>query len=232
MPIDLSHDTVTDYALYAFADVQTQVSAHAQRYHDAAMRAGLTEKQYRELATEIDASKGQWGPLPRHVDNMVFRRGGKLYAIRNFTTPAGEWGWRMDLPGKSVWIAQRCGNFSVVSRPVAIAHHAVHIPARHSHYVAPARIVNAPPVVSPLFVSPSAPPAVALVPPAPVHVTAPAAAAVSHGNLWALVLPFVGGVLSSVGGGGGQPLVVPPCSMGSNDMGVCHAGSSYGYYPQ
>ncbi len=222
--------TSADEVLYA-------TRSHSELYADAAHDLGLSPKQYGEFRSRLMDGKVVYVRLPHHLDGMAGQHHGHAYALKNVNVTQASMGWKVALTdGTTIYVPQICGNLSVLrGKPVHIAH--VRRPAPHVvavHRAAPPqRLVaashEAPPAV-PTQVTLEAPPAAPVAAPAEIVAAAPVApltavtAPVSRRAPF-FVAPLIG-FLFGVGGGGGSntPNAPPPCSAGSNLLGVCQAG--------
>jgi hypothetical protein len=182
-------------------------------YKRAARDIGLTPAEYRDFREALLDGRVVYVRLPRHIDAMAGLRR-HIYVLRNVVVPAGEMGWKVALAdGVQVYIPHSCGNLSVVHE----RHVALHKKATPFHNVV---YTYPPPLPIPASVPPPEPVTFAPPPAPPVAASVP-----SHVN----GLPFLGllfpALASLPGGGGNHPVAsapeVPPCSAGSNTMGVC-----------
>jgi hypothetical protein len=209
MIANLSTDHLAPNALARVADVQAAIIARPYVYQVAARKIGLTDAEYAALRQSVEFGEADYLPMPTHVDAMAGRhRDGRVYVLRNVGVPGGEWGWRIDLPGKTVWVPRECGNLSVVVAPrrAAVAPRA---PRRKPAYA---------------IIYPIAPPPVPIVTvaatpvpePSPVAISVPITSAPA-GFGWRDLLPLVPALLWHPS----TPPEALPCSEGSNAMGVC-----------
>jgi hypothetical protein len=139
----------------------------------------------------------------------------QVYAVKNVHLRGDERGWEVGLSnGTQVYVPTTCGNLAMLHKP------------------APFRAIGAYQVKAPLAViPPAAPPPVtevSLVPPAPIE-AAPMSVPVTHSAAWAWGFVPLAAVLAWPHGGGGGETPIPPCSAGSNSMGVCHLGPTADY---
>jgi hypothetical protein len=150
--------------------------------------------------------------LPKHLDAMAGVHHSRVYAVQNVHLRGDERGWEVGLAdGTQVFVPSTCGNLAMLHKPApfhAIAAYQVSKPA-------------------PVFPQTAQPPVteVSFAPPAPIE-AAPLSVPASGGHfspLWGFI-PLVGFAAWPHGGGGETP--IPPCSAGSNSMGVCHQGAT------
>jgi hypothetical protein len=236
VPVNLYVDRMSPVQPVRVADVYSVTHDRSSAYTEAAGKIGLTTREYAEFRQALTEGGAMYVMLPRHIDAMagVHRRSGQVYALRNVVVPSGTMGWQVNLAdGTTVLIPRVCGNLSM-NHSRAIAHRPAAVVAQRKQpkavravsYVAPkpkpAEVAVATPVTF------EAPVAVA-----PVSAPVAAVAAVGHASAF----PFLGllapiaASLSGGGGGGGShsptftpaapPPAAPPCSLGSNTMGVC-----------
>lgn len=145
--------------------LQTNVSVNDRIFASAASKIGLTPREYAMFATRVQSRQLAYVTIPRHLDAMAWSSGGRVYAVHDVVIPAGTHGWEVDLVERhslvAVFVPQRCGNLSVVRRPLPALARAGTAPA---HATAPAHVTA---------------PAVRVAaeqtgPPAPTTITAPA----------------------------------------------------------
>jgi hypothetical protein len=215
MIVNLYVDRMMTTPPQSMYDVYNATKAHAGVYKDAAARIGLTPAEYKEFRKNLLDGKAVYIRLPRHLDSIAGVHHGRAYALSNVHLSGEERGWEVGLAnGTQVFVPSTCGNLAMLHKPAPF------------HAVA-AYQVNKP---VPVFPQPAPPPVteVSFAPPAPID-AAPMSVPVSHPVAW-WPIPLVGGLaagLSHIGSGGGTP--IPPCSAGSNSMGVCHAGLGADY---
>lgn len=197
-------------------EVWNATRVHAKLFNDAAQRIGLSASDYAEFRGALLDGKAVYVKLPRRVDSMSGARRGSVYAVRNAVMTTSVLGWRVNLrDGVAVYVPQICGNLSML-RPAAVAKAPIVKPHAHFHpaialvpkeqpvsLVAPEREV---PVVLP-----EAPATVAQVVPAVAHG--------GHGFLF-FIPGLIGGAVASIHNGSTPPKP-PPCTNGSNSLGVC-----------
>jgi hypothetical protein len=232
VPVNLYVDRMSPVQPVRVADVYSVTHDRASAYSEAAAKIGLTSREYAEFRQSLTDGGAIYVVLPRHIDAMagIHRRTGQVYALRNVVVPSGTMGWQVNLAdGTTVLIPRVCGNLSmnrgraIAHRPRVVAQRVQPKAVRGVAYVAPKPAVVA--AVTPVTFEA---PAVA----APVSAPIAAVAAVaSHAS----ALPFFGllaPIAASLGGGGGShgggtsftpvaPPIAPPCSAGSNVMGIC-----------
>ena len=190
-------------------EVWNATRVHARLFQDAAVRIGLTTKEYSSFRDALLEGRAIYVKLPRHLDAMAGSHHGHAYAVKHVVLTSDVMGWEVALNnGTFVYIPQVCGNLSVLHRPV-VAHRRAphHIAAKpRKIYTAAVKVVPTPAPETQVSLAPPVPPPV-------VTAVAPAA----HTPWWLLVLPFI----PFVGGGShGQP---PPCTGGSNAQNVCQS---------
>jgi hypothetical protein len=233
VPVNLYVDRMSPVQPVRVADVYSVTHDRASAYTEAAGKIGLTTREYAEFRQALTDGGAIYVVLPRHIDAMagVHRRSGHVYALRNVVVPSGTMGWQVNLAdGTTVLIPQVCGNLSM-NRSRAIAHRPAAVVAQNKQpkavravtYAAPKPDGQAPAVVAAATpVTFEAPAAVA-----PVSAPVAAVAVAGHG---AGALPFLGllaPIAASISGGGGGghsstfTPAAPPCSLGSNVLGVC-----------
>lgn len=200
-------------------EVWNATRVHAKLYNDAAKRIGLSAKEYDEFRGALLDGKAVYVKLPRRVDEMAGARRGHVYAIRNAVMTSSVMGWRVSLAdGAIVYVPQICGNLSLLRPAVVAKLPAKHVPKHATFHPAIAHVPKeqvvtfAPPageVPVQVPVVPQAAPAVAVAVPAAGH----------GGSAFFFLIPaLIGGV---IGGSHSSPTKAPPCSNGSNSLGIC-----------
>lgn len=208
------------------AELRERVAKNEGMVSKAAAKIGLTPAQYAQFEAAIANSQVAWVRVPRHLDAMTWQSGGKVYALHDVIIPAGTNGWEVDLhePGKTLalYMPAKCGNLSLLAKPVrVIAHHVVptHVAAlKVAPPVAPPVVAAAPAPVPPPAAVPNDTP-----PPPPAEVSQaefpPAAAAPAGHGLF--LAPLLFGLAALSGGGGNSSpsapppaAAPPPCSCG------------------
>jgi hypothetical protein len=232
IPVNLYVDRMSPVEPVRVADVYAVTHDRASAYSEAAAKIGLTTREYVEFRQALTEGGAIYVRLPRHIDAMagVHRRNGQVYALRNVVVPSGTMGWEVNLAdGTTVIVPQICGNLSmnrsrgIAARPPVVAMRKQPKAVRAVTYVAPKPVaVVSTPVTfdAPQVVAPVGEPIAA----API-----AAAPIAAGAAHASGLPFLGLlapiVASFAGTHSSTPNTsapeAPPCSLGSNTMGVC-----------
>jgi hypothetical protein len=244
-PVNLYVDRLMTNSPNTAEEVWNATQEHSKIYSEAARKVGLSGPQYQEFQQALLDGKAVYVRLPAQVDTMAGLHHGHPYALKSVSVPSKTLGWKVALAdGTTVYIPQVCGNLSLVRRP-AVAQTAKK-PAKVAaapHQTVPHTIVTQastytpsetavtfqPPMQAstttavysaPVYAAPVAP----AYAPAPVYGPAAVAApAPSGGGSWlpflVPVIAFVGGSVNSVSSP--PTTVVPPCSQGSNALGVC-----------
>lgn len=185
------------------SQLQADVQRQRQLFEAAGDKLGLTTDEYARFEQRIALKQLTYVTLPHHLDAMSWSSGGKVYVLRDVVIPAGTKGWEIDLREDTgivaLFIPARCGNLSIVRKPLpAIAR----------------TIVPWQPIVEADATTPPAPPAssttqtqAVAVPPTPAATPAPyeSAAASSgpahHVRWWPLLLIPVAAFFFHGGGG-------------------------------
>jgi hypothetical protein len=221
-PVNLYVDRFMQNSPNSAEEVWNATQEHSKIYTDGAQKVGLTGSEYGEFQQALLDGKAVYVRLPAHVDAMAGLHRGHPYAIKSVAVPQNTLGWKVALnDGTLVYIPQICGNLTVVhGRAVA---RAPKKPQQVAHV--PRAVVTQGSAVEPTPVTFQPPTEVAsttgYVPTDTVAepvFTAPAVAEGTHGSFLPFLLPiaaFVGSVSST------PSTVVPPCSQGSNLLGVC-----------
>jgi hypothetical protein len=215
MIINLYVDRMMTTPAESMYDVYDATRSHARVYKEAASRIGLTPAEYNEFRKNLVEGKAVYIRLPQHLDSMAGMHHGRVYAVPNVHLRGNERGWEVGLSnGTQVFVPATCGNLAMLHKPApfhAIAAYQVNKPA-------------------PVFPQPAPPPVteVSFAPPVPIN-AAPMNVPSTQAFPW-WPFPLVGGMIAGFSHlGGNTPPVIPPCSAGSNAVGVCHAGSTADY---
>jgi len=198
-------------------EVWNATHEHSRLYQTAATQLGMTPGEYHEFQKSLLDGSAVYVRLPNRVDAMAGSHHGSAYVVRNVLMPSRVMGWKVALrDGTEVYVPKICGNLSVVH-----PRHIAAVPTSKSRpyvYTAAAAVEPLPAPAPPENVVTFVPPPVAAA--APVAAVVPAA---SHIATPFLFLPLAG--LAAIPHGGGNPstppAAAPPCSGGSNMMGVC-----------
>jgi hypothetical protein len=223
VPVNLYVDRMSPVQPVRVADIYSVTQDRSSSYSEAAAKIGLSTREYGEFRQALTEGGAIYVVLPRHIDAMAgVHRNGHVYALHNVVVPSGTMGWRVNLAdGTTVLIPRVCGNLSM-NRSRAIAQRRPKVVAVRKQ----PKTVRAVSYVAPKPVAVAATPVTFDVPPAVAPPIVPVAAiAVTHTS----ALPFLGllaPIAASLPGGGSSSSspstpVIPPCSAGSNSLGVC-----------
>jgi hypothetical protein len=219
-------------------EVWNATREHAKLYGDAARRIGMSDKEYQEFRNALLDGKALYVTLPHKIDVMAGNRHGNVYAVRSAVLPASVMGWKVKLSsGAVIYVPQACGNLSLtrerVVRPIVAEVHQIYRPVvQHVAVVPPPP--PAPPETPVVFTPPPPPvpplPPMELAPPpaaAPVYapVAAPVVTQARSSGFGLLFIPIVLWFERNVHTTITNIITVPPCSQGSNAMGVCQTPS-------
>jgi len=170
--------------------LREDIRKEARLFELAGAKLGLTPAQYAQALSRINAGQLSYVTIPRHLDAMSWASAGHVYVLHDVVIPANTRGWETDLTTSgqliALFIPARCGNLSIVRKPL------MHVAQAAPAVVAPSPVVAPTPVPStpstsqmPAVVLPQAAPAT----PAPYESAAVAAAPVTHHvRLWPLLL--------------------------------------------
>lgn len=186
--------------------LQADVRQQRQLFEAAGNKLGLTPDEYARFEQRIASKQLTYVTLPRHLDAMSWSSGGTVYVLHDVVIPAGTKGWEIDLREDAgivaLFIPARCGNLSIVRRPLpAVAR----------------TVVPWQPIVEAAATAPPAPPAASttqavVVPSAPAATPAPyeSAAATTgpahHSRWWPLLLIPIAALFFH---GGASPVNAP-----------------------
>ncbi len=166
--------------------LQADVTKQRALFAAAGSELGLTPSEYAQFEQRISDRQLAYVTIPRHLDAMSWRSGGRVHVLHDVVIPAGTRGWEVDLrePGRIValFVPNKCGNLSILRRPApAIAR-------------APQPVTATPAPIATL--APDAEPAVAVFAPKPAPALAPytsvaastGSAPAHHFRAWPLLL--------------------------------------------
>ena len=213
-------------------EVWNATREHSKIFSESARQVGLTGSEYSEFQQALLDGKAIYVRLPSHVDAMAGLHRGHPYAVKSVTVPANTLGWKVALSdGTLVYVPQICGNISVVHAP-AIAYKPKPKPKHPggpppqvvtqgstNPYTPYTPVTFQPPVdTSTTAYTPTAPSA-------PVYTEPVYTAPVVHSSVLPWLVPIVAFVGGTVGSVSSPPTTtVPPCSQGSNLLGICQLG--------
>lgn len=192
-------------------ELQTDVTRQSRLFQTAGTKLGLTPAEYAQFESRISSRQLAYVTIPRHLDAMSWSSGGRVYVLHDVVIPAKTKGWEIDLQEGhqivALFIPARCGNLSVLRKPMPAIAKAAPAPR-----VAVEAAATAPPQ-SEQTPAPEAMPAAVALPAAPAATPAPyQAAAVAtpthHARLWplALLIPVIALLVSHHGGNAVPPI--------------------------
>ena len=194
------------------SQLQANVNRQRHLFEVAGTKLGLSPREFAQFAARIDAKQLTYVTIPRHLDAMSWSSGGRVYVLHDVIIPAQTMGWEIDLQERNhvvaLFVPARCGNLSILRRPLPAIAKAPAPPRR----VAVEAAATAPPVVppaAPAVSMPAPPPAT----PAPYESVASSTPPVTHHARWwpLLLIPIVGLIAGGFHGGSTPPLTtVPP----------------------
>ena len=176
--------------------LQSDVSKQRAVFQAAGAGLGLTPAEFVQFSQRIADRQLSYVVIPRHLDAMSWRSGGRVHVLRDVVIPPHTMGWEVDLVEHdrivALFIPNKCGNLSVLRKP-----------APHLARTAPVEtaVAQAPsPAPAPTLAPAAAPPS-APATPAPyttVAMSTPAAPA-HHFRAWPLLLLPIIALLASHG---------------------------------
>jgi hypothetical protein len=205
-------------------EVWNATREHSKIFSESARKVGLTGSEYTEFQQALLDGKAVYVRLPAHVDAMAGLHRGHPYAVKSVLVPANTLGWKVALSdGTLVYVPQICGNISIV-HPPAIAHKpkkpttiAYHPPQVVTYGSSNTPVTFQPPVQVSTYTPTE--------PSAPVYTEPVYTAPVARTSILPWLVPIVAFVGGTVGSVSSPPTtIVPPCSQGSNLLGVCQLG--------
>lgn len=106
------------------AQLQSDVRDQSALFAAAGSDLGLSPREYAAFAQRIAGGRLAYVTIPRHLDAMSWRSGTRVRVLHDVIIPANTKGWEIDLsePGEIValFIPNKCGNLSLVRRPVPL----------------------------------------------------------------------------------------------------------------
>ena len=194
--------------------LQSDVRAQRAVFEAAGRDLGLTSAEFAQFEQRIERRDLTYVVIPRHLDAMSWRSGGRVHVLHDVIVPAGTHGWEVDLREGSqilaLFIPNRCGNLSLLRRPAPRLARAPQVKALSQ---AP---LPAPPPVALSTQAPLAPPTPVPAAPTPAPYaslamsTSPAPAPPAHHfRAWPLLLIPIVALFASHHGGTG-PVVSGP----------------------
>lgn len=245
-PVNLYVDRLMPNAPNTAEEVWNATQEHPKIFAEAARKVGLTGSEYVEFQQALLDGKALYIRVPTRLDAMSGVHRGRPYAIKSVTIPEKTLGWKVALNnGTVVYVPQVCGNLSIVRGPaVARAKKPVQVAQRP-------RVVTQGSSSTPVTFQPPSDASTAYVPSSGPVSSSPAYSApvysqpvysqpvysqpvysppayvppVSHGSVLPFLIPIIAFVGSTVGSVSSPPTtIVPPCSGGSNILGICQSG--------
>jgi hypothetical protein len=118
----------------------------------AAQGLGLTPSEYAEFEDRIADRELTYVVIPRRLDAMSWRTGRQIHVLRDVVIPAGTMGWEVDLAEHSqivaLFIPSKCGNLSLLRKPVPVIAAATPLPAPYVAAPAPLPVPTPAPVAT------------------------------------------------------------------------------------
>lgn len=134
---------------------QLQGDLRAQRgiFEAAALQLGLSPAEFLALEGRIDRRQLTYVTIPRRLDAMSWRSGGRVHILRDVLIPANTMGWEVDLSEGSnvlaLFIPNKCGNLSLLRKPAPRLARVKVLPASISYAPTPAPSPSAVPTPVP-----------------------------------------------------------------------------------
>lgn len=149
--------------------LQTDVSKQRQIFEAAGLQLGLTPEEYAQFEQRIAQRRLAYVVIPRRLDAMSWRSGGRVHVLHDVLIPAHTMGWEVDLREHdrivALFIPNKCGNLSLLRKPAPL-------------------LASTAPVVKDVAIAPSPSPAPTLAPtPAPAASPAIAPSPAPYANL-------------------------------------------------
>lgn len=197
--------------------LQHDMRAQRELFETAASQLGLTPMEFLSLEGRIDRGAVTYVTIPRHLDAMSWRTGDRVHVLHDVVIPANTMGWEVDLAESqsvlALFIPNKCGNLSLLRKPVVHVARAVK--------VLPATIAVATPAPAPAStpLPPPAPVVVAAAPPMQVPLSNYAASTgpvpSHHFRAWPLLLLPIVAMFVAHGHSGPSAFAPPVTSAGS-----------------
>lgn len=168
--------------------LQNDVSKQRDIFESAGLQLGLTPAEFTQFERKIAQRRLTYVVIPRRLDAMSWRSGGRVHVLHDVEVPANTRGWEVDLREHNrilaLFIPNKCGNLSLLRKPAPLLAQAA--PQVKDVAIAPTPSPVPAPAATPV---PAATPAVA---PTPAPYTSLAmstsTAPVHHFRAWPLLL--------------------------------------------
>lgn len=168
------------------AQLQNDVSKQREIFAQAGIELGLTPAEFEQFSQRIEQRRLTYVVIPRHLDAMSWRSGGRVHVLHDVVIPARTMGWEVDLAERgqivALFIPNKCGNLSLLRKPQPVIARTAPI-AQHVAQAAPSPTPAATPVPAP-----AAAPAAAPSTPAPYTSVAMSTGPTHHFRAWPLLL--------------------------------------------
>ena len=187
------------------SQLQTDVQRQRHLFEAAGGKLGLTPDEYARFEQRIASKQLTYVTLPRHLDAMSWSSGGSVYVLHDVVIPAGTKGWEIDLREDTgvvaLFIPARCGNLSIVRKPLPAIAQTAPKPA----VVEAAATAQPAPTAAPATQVVAVPAAPAATPP-PYQSAAASTGPAHHVRWWPLLLIPIAAFFFH---GGSSPSTVP-----------------------
>lgn len=192
--------------------LQNDVREQRAVFAEAGLGLGLTPAEFAQFQQRIQNRQLAYVTIPRHLDAMSWRSGGRIHVLHNVVIPARTRGWEVDVVEHgqilALFIPNKCGNLSLIRKPAPALAQAKTPPPQ----VAAAELTPAPSPTPAPTVAPAATPAPAAATPAPYQSVAATTGPTHHVRAWPLLLliPIVAALASHGGGTSVPPVTSSP----------------------
>ncbi len=104
--------------------LQSDVAQQRAIFSAAGQSLGLTPAEFAQFQRRIANRQLSYVTIPRRLDAMSWRSGGRVHVLHDVLIPAHTMGWEVDLTEHSqivaLFIPNKCGNLSLIRRPAPL----------------------------------------------------------------------------------------------------------------
>lgn len=108
--------------------LQNDVSRQRDIFEAAGLQLGLTPAEFAQFQRQIAQRRLTYVVIPRRLDAMSWRSGGRVHVLHDVLIPANTMGWEVDLREHdrilALFIPNKCGNLSLLRKPAPLLAHA------------------------------------------------------------------------------------------------------------
>ena len=104
--------------------LQNDVSKQRDIFEAAGLQLGLTPAEFTQFEGQIARRRLTYVVIPRRLDAMSWRSGGRVHVLHDVLIPANTMGWEVDLREHdrilALFIPNKCGNLSLLRKPAPL----------------------------------------------------------------------------------------------------------------